>query len=100
MINYHYSHLLKIDGKTPGSWGFRGSPNNGKGHAQDKGHLTMIYCALNCLLILGDDLSCVNKKAIINGLSQYQMEDGRYVKRKLNERKAKVNQKTQKKKII
>ena len=39
----------------------------------------MTYTALCCLLILGDDLSKVNKKAVINGLRSLQLDDGRYV---------------------
>lgn len=39
----------------------------------------MTYTALCCLLILGDDLSKVNKKAVLNGLRSLQLDDGRYV---------------------
>lgn len=37
----------------------------------------MTYCALSTLIILGDDLSRVNRSAIIRGLKEYQKEDGR-----------------------
>ena len=39
----------------------------------------MTYSALTCLLILGDDLSRVNRRAVIEGLKSLQNEDGRYV---------------------
>jgi len=37
----------------------------------------MTYTALLSLLVLGDDLSRVNKKAIIHGLKSLQLENGR-----------------------
>jgi prenyltransferase beta subunit len=43
----------------------------------DCGHIAMTYTALLTLLILGDDLSRVNKSAILAGLRQLQLEDGR-----------------------
>lgn len=42
-------------------------------------NLAITYCVLACLLILGDDLSRVNRSALIEGLKFYQKEDGRYV---------------------
>jgi len=39
----------------------------------------MTYTALICLIILGDDLSRVNKKAIVESISKLQQEDGRYI---------------------
>jgi len=44
----------------------------------DEGHIAMTYCALCCLLILGDDLSRVNKQAIIGGLRKLQMPNGSF----------------------
>ena len=38
----------------------------------------MTYTALACLLILGDDLSRVDKKAVLRGVQQLQTEEGRY----------------------
>lgn len=40
----------------------------------------MVYAALNTLLILGDDLSRVDRAAIVRGLRQYQAADGRWAK--------------------
>lgn len=38
----------------------------------------MTYTGLCCLVILGDDLSRVNKEACLAGLRALQLEDGRY----------------------
>ena len=43
----------------------------------DCSHIAMTYTALACLLILGDDLSRVNKAAVLSGVKQLQLEDGR-----------------------
>lgn len=40
----------------------------------------MTYTGLCCLIILGDDLSRVNKEACLAGLRALQLEDGRYSK--------------------
>lgn len=38
----------------------------------------MTYTGLSCLIILGDDLSRVDKEACLAGLRALQLEDGRY----------------------
>ena len=38
----------------------------------------MTYTSLAVLVILGDDLSRVNKKALLHGLRSLQLDDGRY----------------------
>jgi geranylgeranyl transferase type-1 subunit beta len=43
------------------------------------GHLAMTYTGLASLVILGDDLSRVNRTAIIEGVKALQQEDGRLV---------------------
>ena len=43
----------------------------------EAGHIAMTYTALCCLIILGDDLSRVNRKAVISGLKSVQLENGR-----------------------
>ncbi|KAJ3156721.1 Geranylgeranyl transferase type-1 subunit beta [Geranomyces michiganensis] len=48
-------------------------------HKFDNAHITMTYTALASLLILRDDLSCVNKRAIIDGLGQLQQADGSFL---------------------
>ena len=47
-------------------------------HPYDNSHVTMVYTALACLLILGDDLSRVNKKAVLAGVRKLQLEDGSF----------------------
>ena len=44
----------------------------------DSGHIAMTYTSLLSLLILGDDLSRVNRQGILSGLRKLQLEDGRY----------------------
>lgn len=48
-------------------------------HPYDSGHVAMTYTGLCSLLILGDDLSRVNKQACLAGLRALQLEDGRSV---------------------
>eukprot|EP00128_Syssomonas_multiformis_P000600 Colp12_sorted_trinity150504_noHs@34453 len=44
----------------------------------DSGHLAMTYTALACLLMLNDDLSRVNRKAITTSLKHLQDKDGSF----------------------
>ena len=73
IIQYVQWHFFIIDGK----FGFRGSPTNGDNSEFDYCNLTITYCALATLLILGDDFSRLNKSAIIKGLKEHQKSDGR-----------------------
>lgn len=43
----------------------------------DCGHITMTYTALASLVILGDDLSRVNREAVLAHVAALQCEDGR-----------------------
>ena len=43
----------------------------------DCSHIAMTYTALASLVILGDDLSRVNRPAVIEGLKALQLSDGR-----------------------
>ncbi|XP_010774448.1 geranylgeranyl transferase type-1 subunit beta [Notothenia coriiceps] len=67
--------------------GFRGSshigiPYSTKGpgvlHPYDSGHVAMTYTGLCSLVILGDDLSRVDKQACLAGLRALQLEDGSF----------------------
>ncbi|CAH1796387.1 unnamed protein product [Owenia fusiformis] len=68
--------------------GFRGSSTIGDPYSPnartqasipyDSGHIAMTYTAIASLLILGDDLSRVNKKAVLTGLKKLQLEDGSF----------------------
>ena len=51
----------------------------GLAHPYDSGHIAMTYTGLASLLLLGDDLSRVNKRACLTGLKALQLEDGRWV---------------------
>jgi len=44
----------------------------------DTGHVAMTYTAMATLLILGDDLSRVNRAAILAGLRELQMPNGSF----------------------
>ena len=46
-------------------------------HDYDCSHIAMTYTALASLVILGDDLSRVNRPAVIEGLKALQLSDGR-----------------------
>lgn len=63
--------------------GFQGAlpllVNNENTINNSAGHLAMTYSSLCTLLILGDDLSRVQKVAILKGLKYLQQENGRLV---------------------
>ncbi len=44
----------------------------------DTGHVAMTYTALACLLILGDDLSRVNRAAVLAGVRRLQLPNGSF----------------------
>ncbi|KAJ8884281.1 hypothetical protein PR048_016138 [Dryococelus australis] len=80
--------VVPIEGEEE-SWdrcGFQGSttlclPNDGRRKhisQYECGHLAMTYTGLACLIILGDDLSRVNKKAVIHGVRSLQQDDGSF----------------------
>ncbi|XP_060565878.1 geranylgeranyl transferase type-1 subunit beta-like, partial [Ruditapes philippinarum] len=53
--------------------------NKEKGIPYDGAHIAMTYTALASLLILGDDLSKVNREVILLALRNLQQKDGRFV---------------------
>ncbi|KAM4819493.1 geranylgeranyl transferase type-1 subunit beta isoform 3-T3 [Thomomys bottae] len=57
---------------------FNPSKSPGTAHPYDSGHIAMTYTGLSCLVILGDDLSRVNKEACLAGLRALQLEDGSF----------------------
>lgn len=70
-------------------WGFRGSSFFGNAYDpsgkapekscfMDDGHIAMTYSALCILVILGDDLSRLNRKAILGALRKLQTPDGSF----------------------
>uniref|UniRef100_A0A671R207 Geranylgeranyl transferase type-1 subunit beta n=1 Tax=Sinocyclocheilus anshuiensis TaxID=1608454 RepID=A0A671R207_9TELE len=90
LIEWIYSlQVLPTDDKSNLSrCGFRGSSHIGvpysssKGpgapHTYDSGHVAMTYTGLACLVILGDDLSRVDKEACLAGLRALQLQDGSF----------------------
>lgn len=44
----------------------------------DTAHIAMTYTALACLLILGDDLSRVNRQAVLAGVRRLQLPNGSF----------------------
>ena len=64
--------------------GFRGSPAlklspfNLPSHSHDHGHITMTYTALASLVILGDDLSRIDRGALLAGVRALQLPDGSF----------------------
>ena len=92
MVSWLYSCLIS---PTPGQehnlgqevlskCGFRGSPalklssNPLPSHPYDHGHIAMTYTALASLLVLGDDLSRLDRSAVIAGVRALQLPDGSY----------------------
>ncbi|KAG7259189.1 hypothetical protein CRUP_001710 [Coryphaenoides rupestris] len=89
MIEWIYSLqvLPTEDGSNMERCGFRGSshiglPYSSKGpgtaHPYDSGHIAMTYTGLASLLLLGDDLGRVDKRACLVGLKALQLEDGSF----------------------
>jgi len=86
VIDYIYSLQIHPDHDHPENAGFRGSPFIGqpynpectptKSFANDQPHVTMTFTALMTLLMVGDDLSRVNRSAIIQALPYLQRADG------------------------
>ncbi|CAG8583138.1 10654_t:CDS:2 [Diversispora eburnea] len=79
-VNWIYAQQILPDENNPGS-PFSGLPFNPNGSRISKlpfdaANLAMTYTALACLLILGDDLSRVDRHAIINALKYLQKENG------------------------
>jgi len=89
-IEWIYAQQIHPDPKIGniGQCGFRGAPFLGHKfepnatetihEPYDASNLAMTYTALICLIILGDDLSLVDKKAIIESISKLQQEDGSF----------------------
>ncbi|KAL0979798.1 hypothetical protein UPYG_G00189850 [Umbra pygmaea] len=85
---YSLQVLPTEDQSNLGRCGFRGSSHigvpystsegPGVSHPYDSGHVAMTYTGLACLVIMGDDLVRVNKKACLSGLKALQLEDGSF----------------------
>lgn len=92
IIEWVYAQQILPDANDPDKniqfCGFRGSSYLGAPfdtsrspavhHQYDCSHIAMTYTAMATLLILGDDLSRVNKPAILRGLRKLQLPDGSF----------------------
>lgn len=81
LIDWIYSQQVKPNSETLyGNAGFRAcSTMASEGDSEwDYGNLASTYCALSILLILGDDLSRVDKNSIVNGLKALQNSEGSF----------------------
>ncbi|XP_063901751.1 geranylgeranyl transferase type-1 subunit beta-like isoform X2 [Zophobas morio] len=89
IIDWVYSHQIprRVDSKgmsNKDALGFRGANNLGcrvlgeNNVVWDTAHLAMTYCALLILLILGDDLSKIDRKGLLQALGNLQREDGSF----------------------
>ena len=84
LISPSVGHDDEADQEVLAKCGFRGSPalklssDSLPSHPYDHGHIAMTYTALASLLVLGDDLSKLNRKAVIAGVRSLQLPDGSY----------------------
>ncbi|XP_019855708.1 PREDICTED: geranylgeranyl transferase type-1 subunit beta-like isoform X2 [Amphimedon queenslandica] len=90
IIEWIYSQQVLPDQSDESSLskcGFRGSSFLGVPHDNSKSpvsypydcsHIAMTYTALSCLLILGDNLSRINKPAVLTGIKALQQPDGSF----------------------
>lgn len=87
IVNWIYRHQIAPSAESPVQCGgFLGSSTlNIKGYLDENGadqyqwgHLAMTYTALAILLALGDDLSRLDRAAIVRGVAGTQREDGSF----------------------
>ncbi|KAL3280296.1 hypothetical protein HHI36_017786 [Cryptolaemus montrouzieri] len=87
LISWVYSLQVVDDDELVS--GFQGSPLMNTKENRDKnapykwGHITNTYSSLAILLLLGDDLSRVNRKSITKSMKALQNEDGSYTATRL-----------------
>jgi geranylgeranyl transferase type-1 subunit beta len=83
-IDWIYSLQTTYNANGVKSSGFRGGSTIGTGPTQtsvyDTPHLANTYAGLLTLLILGDDLSRVDRCSVIGNLRFLQQDDGRFCK--------------------
>ena len=78
IIEWVYSLQQLTGGFCGGSFIGNNSSNNDKVHPYAHSHIAMTYTALATLVALGDDLSRVDKEAVITSLGQLQLSDGSF----------------------
>lgn len=72
-----YHNLDNMD-KYIGHSGFRATSMIDSDVPFDCGVITMTYCALGTLVILGDDLKRIDKRSIVAGMKHLQLADGSF----------------------
>lgn len=85
IIDWVYANQVRVtDSNGAGSGGFLGGgflgamDEDAKVSRYHQAHVSMTYCALLVLAILGDDYSRLDKKSIIAGLRSLQQPDGSF----------------------
>lgn len=86
IINWIYSNLINCDIDDKNRCGFRGSCTLRAGgsdevratHSHDYSHIAMTYTALSTLVILGDDLSRLNREGIAKAVRSLQLPNGSF----------------------
>lgn len=76
---HSYTTGDESDERGVGHAGFRATSMIDSGIPLDCGIITMTYCALATLVILGDDLERVDKKSIIAGIRHLQLYNGSFI---------------------
>jgi len=84
IIGWVYNLLINRDTDDTSRCGFRGSSTfklesgDHPTHLHDYGHIAMTYTALAILVILGDDLSRIDRESLCAGLRSLQLSDGSF----------------------
>lgn len=84
IINWVYSNLINCDIDDKSRCGFRGASTlkleSGERatHVHDYHHIAMTYTALCVLVIMGDDLSRINRENISKGIRSLQLPSGSF----------------------
>lgn len=86
IIDWVYSYQIVPSKTGPKSGGFVGSSTLNVVNSDEKcgthrykwGHLAMTYTGIAILVTLGDDLSRLNRQAIVEGVAAVQREDGSF----------------------
>ncbi|KAI1301543.1 Geranylgeranyl transferase type-1 subunit beta [Halotydeus destructor] len=77
IIKWIYAQQITRE-NGPGAYGFRVAAANGRDNGYDYGHIAMTYSSLATLVVLGDDLSQVDRESITSRLKELQLENGSF----------------------
>lgn len=79
MIDWIYEQNVIITSEDQGKGGFRSNPSTKNlSNYWDYGNLASTYSALGILLILGDDLSRIDKVSLVSTLKALQKDTGNF----------------------